>query len=612
MNELPIPPKTVFEASPAEARLEALRGALAQADLHGFLVPRADEHQGEYVPKAAERLHFLTGFTGSAGLAIVLSERAAVFVDGRYTLQVEAEVDRRLYEICHLSKTPPWDWLAEAAKRGQRIAYDPWLHTPDGLARLKAAAAKAGATLVPAPNAVDAIWGDRPAPPAAPVVPHGAEFAGQPSAEKRAALAKKLAADGIAAAVITLPDSVAWLLNVRGGDVSHSPLPLSFAILKRDGSVDWFLDPRKATPELGPHLGAEVRVRAPREFAEALAAFKSEKVQADPATASSWIFDRLEEAGAVIVREADPCLLPKSCKNDVELQGIRAAHRRDGAALTKFLGWVGRAAPKGGLREIAAADRLEAFRRQSNLFRDLSFHTISGSGPNGAIVHYRANEKSDRELKSGELYLVDSGGQYPDGTTDVTRTVAIGTPTAEMKKHFTLVLKGHIALATARFPAGTSGSQLDALARLALWREGLDYDHGTGHGVGHYLCVHEGPQRISKLPNTVALKPGMVVSNEPGYYRTGAYGIRIENLVAVAKVGESEGGGDLLGFETLTLAPIDRALVDTSVLTAEEIAWLDAYHARVRAEIGPQLEGEERAWLEGATAPLGAAAPIAA
>ena len=604
MTELPIPPKKVSAAAPAEARLAALRGALAQAELHGFLVPRADEHQGEYVPKAAERLQFLTGFTGSAGLAIVLAERAAVFVDGRYTLQVEDEVDRRLYEICHLSKTPPWDWLAEAVKRGQRVAYDPWLHTPDGLARLKAAAAKAGASLVPVPNAVDAIWADRPAPPAAPVVPHGAEFAGQPSAEKRAALAKKMAADGIAAAVITLPDSIAWLLNVRGGDVTHSPLPLSFAILRRDGTVDWFLDPRKAAPELAPHLGAEVRVRAPGEFAEALAAFKGDKVQADPATAASWIFDRLEEAGAAIVREADPCLLPKACKNEVELQGMRAAHRRDGAALSKFLGWVAREAPKGGVREVAAADRLEAFRRQSNLFRDLSFHTISGAGPHGAIVHYRASAASDRELRPGELYLVDSGGQYPDGTTDVTRTVAIGTPTTEMKRHFTLVLKGHIAIATARFPAGTSGSQLDALARLALWREGLDYDHGTGHGVGHYLCVHEGPQRISKLPSTVALKPGMIVSNEPGYYRTGAYGIRIENLVAVAKVGETEGGGDLLGFETLTLAPIDRALVDAALLTHDEIAWLDAYHARVRAEIGPQLEGEERAWLEAATAPL--------
>jgi len=608
MNDLPIPPKRALSTAPAEARLTALRAALAQAELHGFLVPRADEHQGEYVPRSAERLAYLTGFTGSAGLAIVLDDRAAVFVDGRYTLQVEAEVDARLYEICHLTKTPPDEWLAGAAKRGQRIAYDPWLHTPDGVARLKAAVTKAGAALVPVPNAVDAIWADRPPLPTAPIVAHGAEFAGQSSAEKRAALAKKLAADsardgGIAAAVLTLPDSIAWLLNVRGGDVSHSPLPLSFAILRRDGTVDWFVDPRKITPELGPHLGAEVRVRAPGDLAAALAAFKGEKVLADPATAASWIFDRLEAAGASIVRDADPCLMPKACKNEVELSGIRAAHRRDGAALSKFLAWVVRAAPKGGVREVAASDKLEAFRRQSNLLRDLSFGTISGAGPNGAIVHYRASAKSDRELKPGELYLVDSGGQYPDGTTDVTRTVAIGAPTPEMKKHFTLVLKGHIALATARFPAGTSGSQLDALARVALWREGLDYDHGTGHGVGQYLCVHEGPQRISKLPNTVALKPGMVVSNEPGYYKTGAYGIRIENLVAVTKVGESE-AGEILGFETLTLAPIDRALVDTALLSSEEIAWLDAYHARVRAEIGAQLEGDDRAWLDAATAPI--------
>ncbi|HEY7610978.1 MAG TPA: aminopeptidase family protein P, partial [Alphaproteobacteria bacterium] len=460
---------------------------------------------------------------------------------------------------------------------------------------------------VPVPNAVDAIWADRPPPPAAPIVPHGAEFAGPPSAEKRADIAKKLAADGIAAAVLTLPDSIAWLLNVRGADVAHSPLPLSFAILKRDGAVDWFVDPRKLTPELGPHLGAEVRARAPAEFAASLAAYRGEKVQADPATAAAWIFDRLDEAGAIVVRDADPCLMPKACKNEVELAGIRAAHRRDGAALSKFLAWVVRTAPQGGVSEMAAADKLEAFRRQSNLLRDLSFSTISGAGPNGAIVHYRATEKSDRALKAGELYLVDSGGQYPDGTTDVTRTIAIGAPTPEMRKHFTLVLKGHIALATARFPAGTSGSQLDALARVALWREGLDYDHGTGHGVGQYLCVHEGPQRISKLPNTVALRPGMVVSNEPGYYKAGAYGIRIENLVAVTKLGESE-AGEILGFETLTLAPVDRALVDTALLSAEEIAWLDAYHARVRAEIGPQLEGEARAWLDAATAPLGASA----
>jgi Xaa-Pro aminopeptidase len=605
MTELPIPPKRVTAEASPEARLAALRATLTQGGLDGFLVPRADEHQGEYVPRSAERLAFLTGFTGSAGLAIVLADRAAVFIDGRYTLQVEAEVDKRLFEICHLTKTPPHDWLAGAAKAGQRIAYDPWLHTPDGLARFKAAAAKAGAALVPAPNAVDAIWSDRPPVPTAPVVPLALEFAGKPSADKRAEIAQKLAADGIAAVVLTLPDSIAWLLNVRGGDVRHSPLPLSFAILAADGRVDWFVHPRKLTPELPAHLGEGVRVRPPEEFAAALAALKEQRVQADPATAASWIFDRLDEAGATLVRDADPCLLPKACKNAVELAGIRAAHRRDGAALTKFLAWIAREAPKGGIGEIAAAEKLESFRRQSNLLRDLSFGTISGAGPNGAIVLYRASPKSERKLAPGELYLVDSGGQYPDGTTDVTRTVAIGTPTPEMKRHFTLVLKGHIALGTARFPAGTSGSQLDALARLALWRDGLDYDHGTGHGVGHYLCVHEGPQRISKLPNTVALRPGMIVSNEPGYYRTGAYGIRIENLVAVEKVGET-GDGELLGFETLTLAPIDRTLVDTAIMTADEIAWLDAYHARVFAEIGPQLDADDRAWLASATAPLAA------
>jgi len=604
MNELSIPPKTVSAAAEPASRLGALRAALAQAGIQGFLVPRADEHQGEYVARAAERLWFLTGFGGSAGMAIVLPTRAAVFVDGRYTLQAETEVDKTCFEIVHLAKTQPHEWLAAAAEPGQRIAYDPWLHTPDGLARLKAAAAKAGATLVAAPNPVDAIWADRPPLPAAPVLPHALEFAGQPSVEKRAEIAKKLAADGVAAAVLTLPDSIAWLLNVRGGDVAHSPLPLSFAILKSDGGVDWFLDPRKRNADLANHLDGGVALRLPGEFAAALAALKGAKVQADSATAASWIFDRLEEAGATVVRAADPCLMPKACKNPVELAGIRAAHRRDGAALSKFLAWIARTAPRGGVREMAAADKLEAFRRQSNLLRDLSFGTISGAGPNGAIVHYRATPKTDRELEPGELYLVDSGGQYPDGTTDVTRTVAIGTPTADMKKHFTLVLKGHIALATARFPAGTSGSQLDALARVALWREGLDYDHGTGHGVGHYLCVHEGPQRISKMPNTVALKPGMVVSNEPGYYKTGAYGIRIENLVAVEKQGEGDGGIEQLGFETLTVAPIDRALVDTSILTEGEIAWLDAYHARVRAELARQIDGEDRAWLVAATAPL--------
>jgi Xaa-Pro aminopeptidase len=604
MNELPTPPQRVTAAATPAQRLATVRAALRRAGLDGFLVPRADEHQGEYVPPSAERLAFLTGFTGSAGLAIVLDDRAAVFVDGRYTLQAAAEVDGTQFEICHLAKILPHEWLAKAVSAGRRIGYDPWLHTPDGLAKLKSAAARADAALVPADNAIDAVWLDRPAAPAAPVVPHGLEFAGEPSAEKRKEIAAALSRDGIAAAVLTLPDSIAWLLNVRGGDVAHSPLPLSFAILHADGAVDWFLDPRKSNPALAAHIDGDVRLRRPEDFAAALAGLEGKKVQVDPGTSACWIFDRLDAARAIVVRAADPCLMPKACKNAVELDGIRAAHRRDGAALSKFLGWLAAEAPKGGVKEMAAADRLEAFRRESNLLRDLSFPTISGAGPNGAIVHYRSTPRTDRALAPGELYLVDSGGQYPDGTTDVTRTVAVGTPTAAMRRHFTLVLKGHIALAMANFPAGTSGSQLDALARLALWRDGLDYDHGTGHGVGQYLCVHEGPQRISKLPNTVALKPGMVVSNEPGYYKTGAYGIRIENLVAVTKLGESESGADRLGFETLTLAPFDRALIDLALLTAEEAAWVDAYHARVRAEIGPQLDAAARAWLDDATAPL--------
>ncbi len=578
---------------------------MADAGVDGYIVPRGDEHQNEYVPPSAERLRFLTGFSGSAGLAIVLLDRAALFVDGRYTLQAAVEVDVAKFEICHSTKLPPHDWLAAAAQRGQRIGYDPWLHAPDGLRRLREAADRASAQLVAVSgNLIDRIWSDRPPPPLASIHPHPLGFAGQPSAAKRIELGGKLAKNGVDAAVLTLPDSIAWLLNVRGGDVRRSPLPLSFAVLKADSAVDWFVDARKLDDGMRRHLGDGVTIREPAAFGAALDARKGSRVQADPATAAAWIFDRLASAGAVIVNDADPCLLPKACKNDVELAGIREAHRRDGAALTRFLGWIAREGPKGTVTELAAAERLEALRRESNLLRDLSFDTISGSGPNGAIVHYRVTPETNRTLSPGELYLVDSGGQYPDATTDVTRTVAIGQPAADMRKHFTLGLRGHIGLAMARFPAGTSGSQLDALARLPLWQEGLDYDHGTGHGVGQYLCVHEGPQRISKHPNTVALRPGMIVSNEPGYYRAGAYGIRIENLVAVEKIGTAEDGGELLGFETLTLAPIDRHLVDPALMTAAEIAWLDAYHARVREILAPRVDAETRAWLAEATTPL--------
>ena len=587
------------------ARVAALRALLARDGLQGFVVPRADEHQGEYVPPPAERLAWLTGFTGSAGLAIVLAQKAAIFVDGRYTLQVGDQIDPAVFEVRHITDQPASAWLRDSLSGGGRLGYDPWLHTADGAARLRAACEAVGAELAPvAENPIDRLWEDRPPRPDAPFERHPPELAGETSADKRAALAKTLAERGVEAAVLTLPDSIAWLLNIRGRDVPRTPFPLSFAILRDDGGVNLFAPAGKVDAALADHLGGDVAVEPPDAFEAALAGFAGRKVLADPATAADRIFRVLDEAGAHIERAADPCQLPKACKNAVELEGARNAHRRDGAALTRFLAWLARESPGGTLDELSAADRLEGFRRESNLLRDLSFDTISGAGPNGAIVHYRVTPESNRKLEPGALYLVDSGGQYADGTTDVTRTVAVGAPTADMRRHFTLVLKGHIALATARFPAGTTGSQIDALARMALWADGLDYDHGTGHGVGSYLSVHEGPQRISKLPNGIALQPGMIVSNEPGYYRTGAYGIRIENLVAVREAEIAGAERPMLAFETLTLAPIDRALIDRALLTADEAAWVDGYHARVRETIGPLVDPDTAAWLDGATRPL--------
>jgi Xaa-Pro aminopeptidase len=592
---------------PAE-RLALLRAELARRGVHGFLVPRADEHQGEYVPRCAQRLAWLTGFTGSAGLAAVLPKAAAVFIDGRYTLQARAEVDPTLYAYRHLSNEPAHAWVAETLQPGEILAYDPRLHTLGEVERFRAAAVKAGGRLTAlSDNPLDAIWPDRPPPPLAPVVPHDVHFAGESAETKRQALAEQLAAERVDAVVLTAPDSIAWLLNIRGGDVPHTPLPLSFAILDRDGTVDLFIDSRKLMPDLAAHLGNAVRLAPPSAFAPALQRLGAarRRVQVDPASAAADVFDKLAAAGADIHRAADPCQLPKACKNPVELDGTRRAHRRDGAALTRFLAWLADAAAKGDLGEIAASDRLEQFRTAGEHFRDLSFPTISGAGANGAIVHYRASPKTERRLEPGTLYLVDSGAQYLDGTTDVTRTVAIGTPSPEMRDRFTRVLKGHIALALCRFPKGTTGSQLDALARRALWDIGLDYDHGTGHGVGSYLAVHEGPQRISKLANTQALLPGMIVSDEPGYYKTGAYGIRIENLVVVTPLEPRGGERDLLGFETLTLAPIDRALVEASLLDPAELAWLDAYHARVRTEIVPLVDAPTQRWLAAATQPIG-------
>jgi Xaa-Pro aminopeptidase len=610
-----------FARLPRAARLALLRDELAAPKgtspraegprLDGFIVPRADEHQGEYVPACGQRLAWLTGFTGSAGLAIVLRERAALFVDGRYTLQAAAQADTELFEIHHLIDEPPARWLAGAIEKGMVIGYDPWLHTPQEVERLKGGAERAGASLEPVANPIDRIWPCRPPAPLAPVVPHPDRFAGESAPAKRSRLGRALAENGAAAAVLTAPESIAWLLNIRGGDVPHTPLPLSFAILREDASVTLFIDRRKLAPGLDRHLGNSVAIEMPDRLGPALdqLAAAGAPIQVDPATAASWVFDRLEQAGARIRRAADPCLLPKACKNPVELDGTRAAHRRDGAAVTRFLAWLAQEAPKGELREIAASDRLEALRRTGEHFRDLSFPTISGAGSNGAIVHYRATPRSEKRLEPGTLFLLDSGAQYLDGTTDITRTVAIGIPSAEMRDRFTRVLKGHIALATARFPKGTTGAQLDALARRALWQKGLDYDHGTGHGVGSYLSVHEGPQRISKAPNAQPLLPGMIVSNEPGYYKAGAYGIRIENLVVVRPSEEGLPGTqherDMLCFETVTLAPIDRALIAPDLLEKDEIAWLDSYQARVREVIAPLVDPETARWLEAATAPIG-------
>ncbi|MFT5181271.1 MAG: Xaa-Pro aminopeptidase [Alphaproteobacteria bacterium] len=599
---------TKSDKDPA-ARLAALRAQLASANLDGFIVPHSDEHQNEFLPPRAERLAWLTGFSGSAGMAVVLADQAAVFVDGRYTLQVRNQVEADLYSFHHLTEQPVTGWLAENLSKGAQLGYDPWLHGVRGVDRLRQACDKAEAELVPVEdNPLDRVWTDQPPPPQTPVVPHELRFAGRSSAEKRTELAQKLADNDTGAVVLTQPDSIAWLLNVRGNDVSHTPLPLSFAILNADATVDWFVDPVKVSDAVIAHLGNGISRHAPDALGAALDRLgkAGARVQACPDTAASWVFDRLTEAGADIRRAADPVTLPKSIKNDTELDGARAAHRRDGAALTRFLAWLAAEAPGGAVTEIGAVEKLADIRGGGDLFRELSFDTISGAGPNGAIVHYRVTPETDRALGPGELYLVDSGAQYLDGTTDVTRTIAVGAPSPQMRDRFTRVLKGHIAIAVARFPAGTTGGQLDTLARQFLWQSGLDYDHGTGHGVGSYLGVHEGPHRISKAGTTQALRPGMIVSNEPGYYKEGAYGIRIENLVAVVPIDTIEGAErEILGFETLTLAPFDRACIEASLLSEAERAWLDAYQARVMTEIGPLVDNATRDWLAAATQPLG-------
>ena len=587
--------------------LPRIREAMAEQGLDALLVPHEDEHQNEYLPPANDRLGWATGFTGSAGAAVIFQDKAAIFVDGRYTLQVRDQVDAATFEIRDLVDGGVTAYLEQAARPGQSIGYDPRLHSPDALERLRHAAARAGAILKAAPqNPLDLAWGaERPAQPMAPVTPHPLEFAGEASSDKRRRIGEALAQQGAAASVLTAPASLAWLFNIRGGDVIRSPLPLGQAILNADGTARLFLDPRKVTAELPAWLGNEVRLERPEDLPGALAELSGQTVLVDAAQSSAWYFEALGAAGAHVLRGDDPTALPRACKNAVEIEGSRRAHLRDGAALTRFLHWMateGQASPPD---EITAVRKLEAFREATGALKDLSFDTIAGAAGNGAVVHYRPTERLNKRAQSGSLMLIDSGAQYLDGTTDVTRTVAVGEPTAEMKQRFTLVLQGHLALARARFPAGTTGSALDALARTPLWAHGLDYDHGTGHGVGSYLGVHEGPHRISKAPSLVALQPGMVVSNEPGYYKAGEYGIRIENLQVVTAPAPIEGGErPMLGFETLTLAPIDHRCIAREMLSDAERAQLDAYHARVRELVGPQLEGEARAWLEAATAPL--------
>ncbi len=595
-----------------EARLAALRKELERQGLDGFVIPISDEHLSEYVGAYAQRLAWLTGFGGSAGTAAVLRDKAAIFVDGRYTLQVRDQVDGRLYEYKSVPQDKLADWLAQNAAEGAKIGFDPWLHTSGWVKATAKALEKVGAELVPVEaNPVDAVWQDRPEPSSAPAFVQDDALAGRSSADKRAEVGEWLKAEKLDAAVISALDSVAWLLNVRGSDVDRTPVALSYVIAHADGTADWFIAPGKVSPEVAAHLGNAVRVRPRDTFTAALAALSGKRVAADPDRSVAAIFTALEAAGAEVVRATDPVVLPKAIKNEAERAGHRAAQARDGAAVARFLHWLSVEGPKGTVDELSAAARLHEFRKDTGDLRDLSFDTISGAGPNGAIVHYRVSEETNRRLDPDSVYLVDSGGQYADGTTDITRTVWIGPgePPAEVKDRFTRVLKGHIALAVQTFPQGTTGSQLDTLARQFLWQAGLDYAHGTGHGVGAFLAVHEGPQRIAKPRGGQAgteqeLMAGMILSNEPGYYKTGEYGIRIENLVLVEPREIDGGEGEWLGFETLTLAPIDRRLVDRTLLNEAEVAWWNAYHARVREVLAPRIEGAALAWLEQACAPL--------
>ncbi len=595
------------ERAESAPRVQALRQELAKRGLDGFIVPRADRFQNEYVPPSDERLAWLTGFTGSAGAAIVLADRAVIFVDGRYQVQVREEVDSDVFCVEHLVEKPPTLWIETSLPKGTRLGYSPWLHTVDGAERLAKACAAAEAALIPVDdNPVDAIWTDRPQPPLGPVVAHDLRYAGEDSKAKLARIRAEMQKQSADALIISDPQNVSWLFNIRGSDVPHTPVVLAFAMVPKQGRPSLYVDLRKLGNEMRVTLEELADVRPNAAFERDLADYGRDRraVRLDPSGCAEEIARLVVENGGQIVRGSDPVAPMKAVKNAAEIAGARAAQQRDGVAMTRFLAWFDREAPRGNLTEIDAVEALESFRRDTGALKDVSFPTISGSGPNGAIVHYRVTRRSNRRIEQNELFLIDSGGQYEDGTTDITRTVAVGTPTADMRKNFTLVFKGHIALARAVFPDGTTGAQLDTLARQFLWQAGLDFDHGTGHGVGSYLSVHEGPARISKLGG-FPLKRGMILSNEPGYYRTGAYGIRIENLVLVTEAAPVlDAEKPLNTFETLTVAPIDTRLIDAALLTDEEASWINAYHSRVRELVAPGLDVETRAWLFGVTALL--------
>jgi Xaa-Pro aminopeptidase len=596
--------ETTSNPAAGPARLAALRAELARHGIAGILVPRADVHQGEYVAARDERLQWLTGFTGSAGFCIVLSDRAGVFIDGRYRTQVKSQVDLAHFTPVPWPETKPGDWIREHLTQGT-IGFDPWLHTEDEIAKLTEALKDTAVTLRPLEaNPVDAIWPDQPAPPRGRAFPHPVALAGETSAAKRARLAEQLRTEGQCAAILTLPDSICWLLNIRGSDVPKNPVLHAFAILQDDAAVTLFADPAKFDDETRAHLGDGVTLAPPEAFPAAIDAL-SGPVRLDRSTAPLALRYRMEAAGTPIAWGDDPCRLPKARKTEAEIAATREAHLRDGAAMVEFLCWLDETAPAGTLTEIDVVRALEGFRRATNALHDISFDTICGAGPNGAIMHYRVTEETNRRLGWDALVLVDSGGQYVDGTTDITRTVALGDPGHEARSCYTRVLQGMIAISRIRFPRGLAGRDLDPLARAPLWMAGQDYDHGTGHGVGAFLSVHEGPQRLSRI-SEVPLEPGMILSNEPGYYREGHFGIRLENLIVVQDAPALPGGDDRrqLSFETITFVPLDRRLIRTDLLAPGERAWLDDYHAETFAKLSGRVSPKARDWLAAATAPL--------